>query len=286
MEKLFLSPAETANALVEIGKAKVELPVHKMLIMGGLAGAYIAIAAELATMVTHDMSAYVGLGFASFVGGSVFSGGLMLVIIAGSELFTGNCLIPVSVLAGEARWGPMLKNWIFVYIGNLLGSLFLVALMTGTSLWEVNGGLVGCKAIAVAYNKVHLSFTGALCRGVGCNWLVCLAVMFAVSARTTEGKIWGIYFPIMAFVASGFEHSVANMYFIPAGIAAKANGLARAAFLNARPGADLSSLNWMTFTWRNLLPVTLGNIIGGALLVGTVYWYLYVREARRGEAAV
>ncbi|MFC2140450.1 formate/nitrite transporter family protein [Candidatus Auribacterota bacterium] len=279
METLFKTPAENAKGLVAVGEGKTKLSVVKMLILGFLAGAYIAFAAHLCTMVVHDASKYLGVGMAKFMGGSVFSVGLMLVILAGSELFTGNNLMVVGLLSGKYGVGDMLKNWVWVYIGNLIGSVFLAILIAKSGLWNVNGGLLGSKAIAIGYGKVHLSFIAAFARAIGCNWLVCIAVMFALASKSIVGKVWGIYFPIMAFVASGFEHCIANMYFIPAAIFAKSNVLAVKAFSAAKASADLASLNWGSFVIKNLIPVTLGNVVGGAVLVSCVYWFLYVKDS-------
>jgi len=271
----FSSPGEVAQNVAQIGKSKSELRMLPMLLLGMLAGVYIGFGAELCTMVTHDLSKYLGIGFAKFMGGSVFSVGLMLVVLAGAELFTGNCLIVTGVLARKVAIEKMMRNWFFVYLANFAGAILLVVIMYYSGLWKVGKLGVGAAALKTAAAKVDLSFFEALCRGIGCNWLVCLAVWLAVAGKDSISKIFGIYFPIMAFVASGFEHSVANMYFIPMGLFLKGN----AAVVNtAGLAGSIGNLTWTRFLVVNLVPVTLGNIIGGAVFVGGVYYLAYLQK--------
>ncbi len=271
----FNTPQETAQEMVKIGKNKVSLSLLQMIVLGILAGAYIGFGAELSNMVTHDLASKLGVGFSKFLGGSVFSIGLMLVVIGGSELFTGNCLIPISIFQKEARWGGMLKNWFWVYLANFLGSLILVWIILYSGLWKINGHQVGIGAISTALTKVNLSWSEAFFRGIGCNWLVCLAVWLAVAGKDAVSKIFGIYFPIMAFVASGFEHSIANMYFIPIGIYLKGTETA------LKSGLNLTSLTWSNFFIKNLIPVTIGNIVGGAIFVAGFYYLAYLKGQKR-----
>jgi len=271
----FSSPGEVAQNVAQIGKSKSELRMLPMLLLGMLAGVYIGFGAELCTMVTHDLSKYLGIGFAKFMGGSVFSVGLMLVVLAGAELFTGNCLFVTGVLARKVAIEKMMRNWFFVYLANFAGAILLVVIMYYSGLWKVGKLGVGAAALKTAAAKVDLSFFEALCRGIGCNWLVCLAVWLAVAGKDSISKIFGIYFPIMAFVASGFEHSVANMYFIPMGLFLKGN----AAVVNtAGLAGSIGNLTWTRFLVVNLVPVTLGNIIGGAVFVGGVYYLAYLQK--------
>jgi formate/nitrite transporter len=274
----FLSPKEITEKVVEIGKNKSELQILPMLLLGMLAGVYIGFGAELCTMVTHDLSKYLGVGFAKFVGGSVFTVGLMLVVLAGAELFTGNCLMLIGVLAGEVSVNGMLRNWFFVFFANFAGSILLVIIMYYSNLWKVGNLGVGAAALVTAVGKVNLSFSEAFCRGIACNWLVCLAVWLAIAGKDAISKIFGVYFPIMAFVASGFEHSVANMYFIPMGLFLKGNAVVVAAANAAGLAWPVDSLTWSSFLIGNLVPVTLGNIIGGAFFVGGVYYFAYLRK--------
>jgi formate/nitrite transporter len=243
--------------------------------LGILAGAYIGFGGLLSTTVTFDAASKWGIGISKILSGATFSVGLMLVVIAGAELFTGNNLMVSSVMTREITFGTMLKRWGIVYLANFVGSIFLALLFYFSGLWKTGDGALGAAAVKIAYNKVALGFGEALWRGIGCNWLVCLAVWMALAARQVIGKIFAIFFPIMAFVAIGFEHSIANMYFIPTGILLM-NG---AGFTNV-PGVDPNLLGWINFLWRNLLPVTIGNIIGGVVFVGMSYWGAYLRPVK------
>jgi len=254
-----------------VGVKKTTSPWFSVLVLGILAGAYIGFGGLLSTTVTFDLAEKMGLGFTKFMGGAVFSVGLMLVVIAGAELFTGNNLMVTSTLAKEITFQTMLKRWGLVYIANFIGSLILALLFYLSGLWKTQGNALGIKAIGIAYSKVTLDFWEALFRGIGCNWLVCLAVWMALAARQTIGKIFAIFFPIMAFVAIGFEHCVANMYFIPTGIF-----LSKWAGLTLPQGVDMSILGWGNFIIKNLIPVTIGNIIGGGVFVGMSYWSAYL----------
>ncbi|MGB9823814.1 MAG: formate/nitrite transporter family protein [Candidatus Hydrothermia bacterium] len=275
------APANVADMLTnDVCVKKVQASFWRLLVLGILAGVYIGFGAELSTLVGHDLSKFLGVGFARFLQGAVFSVGLMLVVIAGAELFTGNNLIMLSVLDGKATVGRLLYNWVVVYIANLLGSLLLVVLMYWTELWKMNGNLVGAYALNIANTKVNLPFLVAFSRGILCNWLVCLAVWMALASRDIIGKIFAIFFPIMAFVASGFEHSIANMYFIPMGLFLK--GVQDVVAAAGNP--DLSNLTWYGFFVKNLIPVTLGNIVGGAGFVATLYWLVYVHMPKKSKA--
>ncbi len=272
----FMIPEEILEKFRHISKSKIKLPIYKMLLLGFLAGAYIAFGAQLATMVGHDASKFLGVGFAKFLFGSVFSVGLMLVVIGGAELFTGNNLIVVGVLTKKATWSGLFRNWFWVYIANFIGSIVVVYLMFYTDLWKTNNFGVGTFALKIGLAKVHLTWTEAFTRAILCNWLVCLACWMAISAKDIIGKIFAIYFPIMAFVASGFEHSVANMYFVPMAIMLK--GQSPLVLASGVSSDMLSGLTWNNFIVHNLIPVTLGNIVGGALLVATIYVLIYWKK--------
>jgi formate/nitrite transporter len=251
------------------------LAVLPMAVLGILAGVYIGFGAQLCTMVTHDLAPHFGLGFSKFMGGSVFTVGLMLVVIGGAELFTGNNLMVIGMLTRHISAKDLVRNWVIVYLTNFVGSLLLVAIMYYSGLWKCGDFGVGASALKVASAKINLSFAEAFCRAIGCNWLVCLAVWLAAAGKDSVSKIFGIYFPIMAFVASGFEHSVANMYFIPIGLCLKTS----AEVVNAAGlGAAIDSATWSGFLIRNLVPVTLGNIVGGGLFVGAAYYLAYLRK--------
>jgi formate/nitrite transporter len=270
------APRTIAETVAQkVGVAKATSPWLTVFVLGILAGAYIGFGGLLSTTVTFDTASKWGIGISKILSGATFSVGLMLVVIAGAELFTGNNLMVSSVMTREITFGTMLKRWGIVYLANFVGSIFLACLFYFSGLWKTGDGALGAAAVKIAYNKVALGFGEALWRGIGCNWLVCLAVWMALAARQVIGKIFAIFFPIMAFVAIGFEHSVANMYFIPTGILLM-NG---AGFTNV-PGVDPNLLGWINFLWRNLLPVTIGNIIGGVVFVGMSYWGAYLRPVK------
>jgi formate/nitrite transporter len=281
----FTPPAELSKAFINIGKAKATNTTMKLFVLGILAGVFIGFAAHLATTVaTGDWPGFFGLK--KFFIGAVFSVGLMMVVIPGSELFTGNNLMTIALFNRDITFGQMMRNWLLVYFGNLVGSIALAWIIAAGS--GLLNGPVGATAINIAYGKVSAGGDAHqlmyFWRGIGCNWLVCLAVMMAVAAKDIAGKVLGIFFPIMAFVTSGFEHCVANMYFIPAGIFAKSSEAAVAA--SGKSLELLAGLNWTTLWTGNLITVTLGNIAGGAVLCGVVYWWIYVRgTAKASEAA-
>lgn len=269
----FFSPAEVAKNYIATGKAKVNTPISKMLILAILAGVFIAFGGVAAT------TAAVSIPLASvgkLVGACAFPGGLTMVLLAGSELFTGNCLLTIPLLEREIKLSGMLKNWLFVYIGNLTGGTLVGAAVAYSHQLSLFSNGMAVSAISTAVSKCSLSFGDALIRGILCNLLVCIAVWISFAAKDVAGKIAGLFFPIMMFVLCGFEHSVANMYYITAGLFAKTvPAYAQAA---AEAGIDMSSLTVLNFFGKNLLPVTLGNIIGGAVCVGCAYWFIYLRK--------
>ncbi|WP_434510709.1 formate/nitrite transporter family protein [Desulfitobacterium sp. AusDCA] len=278
MDNMYLSPSEIAEEYVTIGKRKANSPTYKLLILSILAGALIAFAAEGSNVAIHTVAS---VGLAKALAGILFGTGLMMVIITGAELFTGNTLIVVSCMEKEARWVDMLRNWLLVYVGNFLGAMTIVLFILYSGQLDYSGGLLGGFTIKTAVYKTGLTFTKALLMGIMCNWLVCLAVWMATSAKDIAGKVLAIFFPILLFVTSGFEHSVANMYYIPAGILAKINPawVDQAQALGVST-ASLAHLNWGSFIINNLIPVTLGNIIGGGLFVGVLYWLGYMYKRR------
>lgn len=258
----FLTPLETITAIVSAGKRVLGQNFARTFVLSLLAGFYIAFGAQLATVVTSDSALFVGSGITRLLGGSVFSIGLMLVVICGAELFTGNSLLTAAALHGEISWQKLLENWLIVLAGNFIGSLFFAWLMFESELWK--SGTIAKHAITMATAKANIPFAAAFIRGIFCNWLVCLAVFMATAARDITGKLLACYIPIMTFVASGFEHSIANMYFIPAGL-----------FISEEMGQRNQVLSWQAFFINNLIPVTLGNIVGGVLFVSLAYWYIH-----------
>jgi len=271
------SPQALARAVTtSVGVKKATASILNTLVLGCLAGVYIGFGAALATLVGHDAARYVGVGLAQVLVGTVFCVGLVLVVVAGAELFTGNNLMIAGVLGREYGVRRLLGRWGLVYAANFIGAVFLALLMYSSGLWKMGANGVGAKAVAIAAAKVNLPFGEAFVRGIGCNWLVCLAVWMALSAKDVAGKVLAILFPIMAFVALGYEHCVANMYFVPMGLFLK--GTSATAGLAA---GTLDSLTWSRFLLANLIPVSLGNIVGGALFVGSTYWLVYMRRRVR-----
>lgn len=240
----------------------------KLFILAILAGAYIAFGAQASAMASFNLTSDAAtLGLGKLVSACVFPVGLMMVVLCGAELFTGNNLMFVGVLDKKIKLSAMLRNWVIVYIGNFVGALLVAAMINYSGLLESGGGLLGAVTVKTAVSKVGLDFGKAFVLGIMCNWLVCLAVWMATGASTTISKIFAIFFCIGLFVLSGFEHSVANMYFIPAGIIASGND----SFVQLLD-LDISGLTAGNFLIKNLLPVTLGNIVGGSIFVGMVYW--------------
>jgi len=283
--KNILSPAEIAEFTVKSGIKKSKLKPITMIILGFLAGAFIAFAAEGSNLAAFnlwsDPSTY-GLGKA--LAGVIFPAGLILVLMAGGELFTGNTLMVLAVLKKEVKLSDMFKNWFFVYLGNFIGSVFIAFLIVKSGQLSIGHSHLAVTTIKIASYKVGLSFSSAFILGILCNWLVCLAVWLSYGAKDMIGKIMAIFFPIWLFITSGFEHSVANMYYISSGILAKGNPIYYEAAINSGISIEkLDSLNWVTFFANNLIPVTLGNIIGGAFFVGALYFLVYLKNDADSE---
>ena len=263
------TPAEIAKLACTVSKVKGNLSVRQMLLMGTLAGAYIAFAGWLMTVVSHDMTQYLGSGFTRLASGAVFSTGLIFVVISGSELFTGNCMMPLGYLAGCTPMKKILRNWGWVYMANFLGSILIAALIYFSGLAD---NAVGGRALQIASAKMGLPFSQAFFRGVLCNWIVVLAVWMAMAATEIVDKIWAIFFPIMTFIAAGFEHSIANMYYMALALLLKgtpaavtASGLSEESIANIDIGGYLS----------NLIPVSIGNMVGGVLFVAVFYYFIF-----------
>jgi len=256
------SPTEIIQVASKLAIAKAQYSTKKILTLSFLAGAYIALGGLLAIIVGGGMPGIKAEnpGIAKFVFGAMFPVGLMIVVMAGAELFTGNnaYFIP-NVLSKKQKWTAPLRNWTLVYIGNFIGAMFVAYFLTyATEIVKSDPWAHSIQAIASG--KMGNPFYKTFLKGIGANWLVCLALWMGMSAQHTSGKILGLWWPVMAFVAMGFEHSIANMFFIPLAIF---------------QGADIT---WWEFVYQNLIPATLGNIVGGAFFVGTLYWYAYVKE--------
>lgn len=270
-------PQEIAKRIEEVSISKANNDSVKVFILALLAGAFIAFGAAFFTLVVHE-SGNIPFGLMKLIGGLVFSLGLILVVVAGAELFTGNNLIVMAAVDRKVSFSQLLKNWTIVFFGNWLGASFIAVLIYFSGHWLSNNGEVGTKAVEIAYAKVTMSFFSAFVLGVLCNILVCLAVWLCFAGRSVTDKVLAIIFPISAFVAMGFEHSVANMYFIPSGILALQYSEVVMALAPGRELEIMSSLNIQNFLLNNLLPVTLGNILGGSFFVGIIYYFLYLRD--------
>lgn len=272
-----LPPAAMAEKAGQIGIKKASASISSLLVLGFLAGAYIAMGAIFATTVTSGATGILPFGVSKLLSGLTFSLGLILVVVGGAELFTGNMLISIACADGKVTIGALLRNWLIVYIANFIGSVFMAALIYYSGQYSFGHGIVGLNILTIGETKTSLAFFPAVCLGILCNMAVCLAVWLTYSARSTTDKIMAIIFPISMFVAAGFEHSVANMYYISIGLFVK--GFAGTSFFEMiqKTPADFPHLTWSNFLLGNLLPVTLGNMIGGAILVGVVYWFAYLR---------
>jgi len=270
-------PPEMAERAENVGVQKANLDFWSTFALAVLAGAFIALGAEFCTLVVTNTG--FGFGMTKLLGGLVFCLGLILVVVAGAELFTGNNLIMMAWVSRKISLGRVMRNWVIVYLGNLAGSVATALIMYLTRQWAFADYGVGVTALNIANAKVNLSFMEGLTRGIMCNALVCLAVWLCLSGRSVMDKILAIIFPITAFVASGFEHSIANMYFIPIGILVKAEPeVVEAA---GKVASDLANLNLLGFI-GNLVSVTTGNIFGGGFMVALVYWFVYRRPKKGG----
>ncbi|MDR1192959.1 MAG: formate/nitrite transporter family protein [Peptococcaceae bacterium] len=284
-ENQYLAPAEIATVALRTAETKAAAGAGQLLALGLIAGVFIGLAAQGSNMAAYNLlanPATYGLG-RSLVG-VTFGTGLMLILVAGGELFTGNCLMILGPLEKRFAWPAMLRNWALVYLGNFIGSQLIVWLIYASGLLNSSAGLLGGMTAKIAASKVSLSFGQALASGILCNLPVCGAVWMSYGAKDIISKLGVCFFPVWLFATSGFEHSVANMYFIPAGILAAANPTwTAAAGLDA--AADLAGLTWGNFFTKNLFPVTIGNILGGACLVGGVYWFCYLRGKNKTQAS-
>ncbi len=275
-----LLPADMAAKAEQTGVKKAHLNPVSMFVLAVLAGAFIALGAIFSTTVVAGAGGALPYGVARLLAGLVFSLGLILVVVGGAELFTGNNLFVMAWASRKVSTRLLIQNWIVVYLGNFVGAVGTAVLVYLSGQFTFGKGAIGAAALATASAKVGLDFVPAVALGVLCNALVCLAVWLTFSARTTTDRILAIVPPITAFVAAGFEHSIANMYFIPIALFVKA-GAPESFWANiGQTAADYPQLTWERFLFNNLLPVTLGNIVGGAVLVGAVYWFVYLRRVR------
>lgn len=270
-----LMPAEMAHKAEEIGVRKAGMKFWPLFALAVLAGAFIGVGSLFAS-ITAAGSATMPYGVTRTLMGLVFSIGLILVVIGGAELFTGNVLIVIAWASRKVSTLALLRNWAIVYFGNFVGGFATAGLVFLGKQYTFGSGVMGETALKIAVSKSNLGFVQAIALAILCNAMVCMAVWLTYSGRTTTDKILAILFPIAAFVAAGFEHSVANMYFLPYAWLIKSFD---PAFVTAT-GLDVTSLTWGNFLLKNFLPVTIGNIIGGAGLVALMYWFIYLRTEK------
>ncbi|MBY7793285.1 formate transporter FocA [Vibrio fluvialis] len=272
-----LLPPQMAERAADTGVSKATKPAYKSFLLAISAGIHIGIAFVFYTVVTtgaHDMP----YGVTKLLGGLAFSLGLILVVITGGELFTSTVLTLVAKASGKISWMQLVKNWIVVYFGNMAGSILLVIIMLSTKQYMEDGGQLGLNAMAISQHKLHHTFIQAFSLGLMCNILVCLAVWMTFSARSLTDKVMVMILPVAMFVSSGFEHCIANMFQVPMAIGIKY--FAPESFWQMT-GADIAhyaDLNFMTLFVNNLIPVTLGNIVGGGVFVGMWYWLIYLKD--------
>jgi formate/nitrite transporter len=258
------SPVEIARRIESVGEAKARMAALPLALLGVLAGAFIGLGAMLFVLVKSD--ATLGFAASSVLGGLVFSVGLFMVVVAGAELFTGNNLIVMAWADGRVSTAQVLRNWGIVCLANFVGAAALALLVFASGHASLNGGAVAHKVVQIALAKQELPFVAALLRGVLCNVLVCMAVWMAMAGRSVADKAVAVVLPVMAFVAAGFEHSIANMYLMPLAMLLQHDGL-----------TGYAAITWSGML-GNLLPVILGNVLGGAVLVAGVYHVIYKRQ--------
>lgn len=279
------SPAEIAKKVEAVGITKANLPFGKMAMLAILAGSFVSMGCLFYMTVTADWKG--GYGTMMLVGGLVFNLGLLLCVVAGAELFTGNSLLSIAAANKKITIGKMARNWAIVWAFNFVGSLIMVALFYYAEQYKGAGGLIGARALYVGASKASLDPGLIFIRGVIANFMVCLAAWMAYAGRTVMDKLAGMLLPITAFVAGGYEHSIANMFFIPFAMAIKGQ-----AAITSLPGVPVEKLKYLTpgYLAQNLFFSTLGNLVGGAIMVGLVYWFIYFKseqtaEAKKGKAA-
>lgn len=279
MDKHFNAPAEAIEVNMKAGEGKVKLPLGKMILLGIMAGAFIALGGATSSTAAHGIT---DVGLSRTIAGAIFPVGLMIIVFVGGELFTGNCLIFMDVLGKRVSVKDCVRDLVVVYLSNLVGALIVDTLVYFSGNLDYSGGLLGAYAIKVAVGKVAISPVKGIASGILCNILVCIAILMAAAATDIAGKVWGIFFPIMAFVIGGFEHCVANMFYIPMGIMAAQNPAyaAKAVEAYGLTDAQIQSLTVLN-SLQNFIPVTIGNILGGMIFVGLPYYIAYKKNWKK-----
>ena len=276
MGNLMNSPAEIIETNIQTGIYKVNYPLKTMVLKGIMAGAFIALAGAASSTASHAIG---NVGAARSLAGAVFGVGLMLVLFMGADLFTGNCLSITAIMDKKVTWKQVIYNLIVIWFSNLIGALIIDVLLVYSGNLDYSHGLLGAYTIKVAIGKVAITPMAGLTSGILCNILVCFAVLMALTANDIGGKVWAIFFPILAFVICGFEHCVANMFYIPAGIMAKANPeyVEMAIETYGLTMEQIDGLNVIN-SLANFIPVTIGNIIGGMLFVGLPMYLVHRKK--------
>ena len=279
MNSNMLAPQQIVAANIAAAKGKTELPMLRVILLGIFAGMFIAGGASASSVAMHAVE---NVGLARFVAGAIFPVGLMMIVFVGGELFTGDCLMIMGCLHKEFPALRMIRVLVVVFLSNFLGAVLFAAMVSSSGQFNYTSGLLGAFTIKVAVGKLNLSFGAAFVSGILCNIFVCAAVLMAAAAKDIAGKVWAIFFPILAFVVSGYEHCVANMYYIPAGIFAASNPAYVQAAQSAYgyTAATLEVLTWGNFLIKNLIPVTLGNIVGGMVFVGLPLYLIHGEKLR------
>ena len=274
MDKHYYTPVEIIKENINGAVTKAEKPRRQLFLLGIMAGAFIALGGSASNVAVHSIA---NVGIARIVAGAIFPVGLMLIVFVGGELFTGNCLITMAVLSKKTTWAKKIRNLFIVYFSNLLGALIIDSLVFFSGQYNYSDGALGAYTIKVALGKVAIGPIEGVASGILCNMLVCLAILMAGASKDAGGKIWAIFFPIWAFVTAGFEHCIANMYYIPAGIMAATNPayVAKAQELYGITAQQCESLTVLS-SLKNYIPVTIGNAIGGMAFIGAMYFYIFI----------
>ena len=279
MDNLFNSPAEVISANMCGGEKKVSLPLGKMILLGIMAGAFIALGAATSSTAAHGIS---NVGLARFVAGAIFPVGLMLITFIGGELFTGNCLTAMGAFDKRFSWKMVVRDLCIIWLSNLVGALIIVFLTYFSGNLDYSGGLLGAYSIKVALGKATITPVKGITSGILCNILVCAAILMGTAAKDIGGKVWAIFFPIMAFVVGGFEHCVANMFYIPMGMVAAQNADYAKVAMDSYgiTSEQLKSLSVAGF-FANQIPVTIGNILGGMIFVGLPCYLVHCKNNKK-----
>lgn len=276
------TPLQITENMIQAGVAKVKTPLTKLILLGIFAGMFIACGASASSVAMHAMT---NVGLQRVAGGCIFPIGLMMIVLVGGELFTGDCLMIMGCVHKKYRVIDVIRVLVIVYFSNMIGSVIMAGLVSMSGQFGYTNGLMGAFTIKVAMGKVSMDFGTAFVSGILCNIFVCLAVLMAAAAKDVTGKLFACFFPILAFIVSGYEHCVANMYYIPAGIFAAGNEAfaERAVSEYGYTAEQLARLNWGEFMLTNQIPVTLGNIVGGMIFVGLILYMIQIGKTENGN---